>query len=77
MESVDQVASILLITICLDKAQSRTLNSSSSICVPKICWSGEKSNTWWGAHAIHKHQTHIMTYHYHYDGLEQYHELEQ
>jgi hypothetical protein len=36
MESVDQVASVLL-TIRLDKTQSRTLSSSSSVCVPKIC----------------------------------------
>jgi hypothetical protein len=46
MKSVDQVASVLLITIRLDKTQSRTLSSSSFICVPKICLSGEKSNTW-------------------------------
>jgi hypothetical protein len=46
MESIDQVASFLPITIRLDKTQSRTLSSSSSICVFKICSSGEKSNTW-------------------------------
>jgi hypothetical protein len=37
MESVDQVASVLLVTIRLDKTQFRTLRSSSSVCVPKIC----------------------------------------
>jgi hypothetical protein len=37
MDSVDQVALVLLISIRLDKTQSRTLSSSSSVCVPKIC----------------------------------------
>jgi hypothetical protein len=46
MESVDHGASVLLITIRLDKTQSRTLSSSSFICVAKICLSGEKSNIW-------------------------------
>jgi hypothetical protein len=37
LESVDQVASVLLRSIRLNKTQSRTLSSSSSVYVPRIC----------------------------------------